>query len=86
VFAETVERCSEAGLELTELPVWYDVDDAATLALLEREVLDGERPAFAAADGFNAEATRPFRLERRAAAAREKCAVCSAGADGEAVA
>ena len=60
VYAQTVERAHEAGLELIELPKWYDVDDAASLATLERELLNGERPAFAAADGFNAQWTREF--------------------------
>jgi rSAM/selenodomain-associated transferase 1 len=68
VYAETVERCAEAGLELVELPVWYDVDDAATLAVLEAELLDGVRPGFAAVDGYSAEATREFLQERRDAA------------------
>jgi rSAM/selenodomain-associated transferase 1 len=60
VFAETVERCEEAGLEVVELPVWYDVDDAETLAVLERELVDGERPEFATVDGYDARATREF--------------------------
>jgi hypothetical protein len=60
VYAETVERVREAGLELVELPVWYDVDDAATLAVLEAELLEGKRPAFAAVDGYAAQATREF--------------------------
>jgi rSAM/selenodomain-associated transferase 1 len=60
VFAETVERCAEAGLELVELPVWYDVDDAETLAVLERELVDGVRPEFATVDGYDAQATREF--------------------------
>jgi len=60
VYAETVERCAEAGLELVELPVWYDVDDAATLAVLEAELLDGLRPGFVTVDGYDARATREF--------------------------
>ena len=71
VYAETVERVREAGLELVELPAWYDVDDGPTLALLEAELLAGERPAFAEVDGFSAEATRSFLKERRAAMARD---------------
>jgi hypothetical protein len=74
VFAETVRQVKDAGLELVELPVWYDVDDAATLAVLERELLDGERPKFAAVggadgsvDGYDAKATREF-LRARAEA------------------
>jgi rSAM/selenodomain-associated transferase 1 len=60
VYAETVERCAEAGLELIELPLWYDVDDAATLAVLEAELLDGVRPEFATVDGYDAVSTREF--------------------------
>ena len=64
VYAETVERVREAGVELVELPIWYDVDDAATLRVLEAELLHGTRPAFAAAEGYNAQSTRGF-LEKR---------------------
>lgn len=65
VYAETVERVREAGLELVELPVWYDVDDGATLAVLERELVDGVRPEFAVVDGYDAVATREFLMRRR---------------------
>jgi len=65
VYAETVERCREAGIELVELPVWYDVDDAETLAVLERELVEGVRPEFAKVDGYKAEATREFLVRRR---------------------
>jgi rSAM/selenodomain-associated transferase 1 len=60
VYGETVARVREAGLELIELPVWYDVDDAATLAVLEAELLDGKRPQFASLNGYDARATREF--------------------------
>jgi rSAM/selenodomain-associated transferase 1 len=65
VYAETVERCAEAGLELVELPLWYDVDDAETLKVLEAELLEGRRPAFATVGGYDAAATREF-LKARA--------------------
>jgi len=64
VYAQTVERVRETGMELVELPAWYDVDDGATLAVLERELLLDERPAFAAAEGFDARWTREFLAER----------------------
>jgi hypothetical protein len=64
VYAETAERVQEAGLELVELPKWYDVDDAAMLAVLERELLNGERPEFATENGFDARRTREFLVER----------------------
>lgn len=64
VYRETVERVREAGLELAELPKWYDVDDSGSLAILERELLDGERPSFASVRGFDARWTREFLAER----------------------
>jgi alpha-1,6-mannosyltransferase len=70
VYAETVERVREAGIELVELPTWYDVDDAETLKVLEEELLEGRRPAFARVDGFAAEATREFLRKRREAKRR----------------
>ena len=60
VFAETVERAAAAGLELVQLPLWYDVDDGATLRILAAELLEGRRPSFAATDGFDAVRTREF--------------------------
>jgi rSAM/selenodomain-associated transferase 1 len=69
VYAETVAQVRGAGLELVELPVWYDVDDAETLAVLERELMGGERPPFAVSghpDGYDAKATREFLVERLA--------------------
>ena len=70
VYAETVERVREAGLELLELPVWYDVDDGVSLAVLERELLDNVRPAFAALEGYAAKSTRAFLEERRSASGK----------------
>jgi rSAM/selenodomain-associated transferase 1 len=64
VYAETVERVREAGLELVELPMWYDVDDAGTLAVLEAELLEGRRPGFATVDGYDAQATREWLRQR----------------------
>ena len=69
VYAETVEQVRAAGIELVELPVWYDVDDAATLAVLEAELLEGKRPAFATVDGYAAAATREY-LAKRAEGAK----------------
>jgi hypothetical protein len=61
VHALTIERASEIGLPVVNLPNWYDVDDAATLQLLQSE-LAGERPAFAepGLEGAPAPATRRF--------------------------
>ncbi len=77
VYSETVERVREAHIDLVELPLWYDVDDAATLAVLEGELLDEQRPAFASIAGYNAEATRTFLAERR----RKLSSACEAPID-----
>ena len=60
VLEETVERCREAGLEVLLLPTWYDVDDGATLAILQAELLEGVRPGFAKVDGYSAPFTKEF--------------------------
>lgn len=44
----TRERAREIGLDLVELPVWYDVDDRASLARLRRELMAPPPEAFAA--------------------------------------
>jgi rSAM/selenodomain-associated transferase 1 len=51
VAAQTRARAAEAGLELLELPTWYDVDDAAALRRLRAELADP------AACGFHAPRT-----------------------------
>jgi uncharacterized protein len=67
VYAETLERVRTAGLELVELPRWYDVDDEASFVMLEQELLLEERPAFADSatpDGYDARWTRDYLAER----------------------
>jgi uncharacterized protein len=67
VYRRTVERAGEIGVPVVTLPLWYDVDDQATLRLLQAELV-GERPAFAEAD-LKAEpafATRWFLEQRHA--------------------
>jgi rSAM/selenodomain-associated transferase 1 len=57
----TCERARYIGLAVVTLPIWYDVDDATSFAVLERE-LAGERPPFAVAGlvGGPALTTRAF--------------------------
>jgi rSAM/selenodomain-associated transferase 1 len=43
VAAQTLERAAELGLAVHMLPAWYDVDDAASLRIARREVLEGVR-------------------------------------------
>ncbi len=63
VAEETRERCREAGLDLVELPLWYDVDDAPTLNLLNAELLERTPPAFTTVPGYPAPHTREFLTE-----------------------
>jgi uncharacterized protein len=58
VYEETRERARAAGLEVVELPLWYDVDDGATLAMLKGELLAGVAPGFAVGRGYAAPWTR----------------------------
>jgi hypothetical protein len=70
VFAETCARARAARIEVAELPLWYDVDDAATLEILRAELLGGMRPGFAMMDGYDARWTREFLMGLGAATAR----------------
>jgi len=63
VYAETVDANAHAGIELLELPAWYDVDDGETLKLLEDELLRSILPPFADAPGYPASYSRSFLLE-----------------------
>ena len=58
---DTRERAREAGIELVELPLWYDVDDESTLDILKAE-LAGIAPGFATLPGYPAPHTREFLL------------------------
>ena len=62
VYRLTLERAREIALPVVEVPGWYDVDDEASLRLLEEE-FNGRRPEFVA--GAEAPATREFLASRR---------------------
>lgn len=51
VFAQTVEKAVGAGLKIVELPIWYDIDDSASLGILRAELLAGIAPGFALTRG-----------------------------------
>lgn len=68
VYALTVERAREIGVPVVALDGWYDVDDGASYAMLERE-FDGIRPPCAKGPPQDAPRTRAF-VERRAAVSR----------------
>jgi hypothetical protein len=57
VFEQTLERAREIGLEAELLPVWYDVDDGATLERLRRELLGASGASSA---GYDARHTRTY--------------------------
>jgi len=63
VYAETLAAAAAAGIEVVELPLWYDVDDSATLEMLSSELLSGTAPPFATLPGYRAPHSRKFLLE-----------------------
>jgi uncharacterized protein len=58
VFQQTIERAQEIGLEVELLPLWFDVDDAAALERLQRELAGDRR--IQEPIGFDATHTRGF--------------------------
>ncbi len=70
VYRLTLERAEAIKLQAISVPGWYDVDDAASLKMLEDEMTAG-RPSFvkSALAGAEAPATRQFLLERRSKSA-----------------
>ena len=69
VYRLTRERAGEIGLAVIDVPTWYDVDDAATLDLLEAELAGAPLPFAPDLAGAEAPATRAF-LTRRSAPRR----------------
>jgi len=67
VYRQTAERAASIGLELVTLPVWYDVDDAASLSWLCRELLEGRAPPPCSRNGYVASHTRDYLRELMAA-------------------
>jgi rSAM/selenodomain-associated transferase 1 len=68
VYQLTLDRAKELGLPVANVPGWYDVDDAASLGMLEDEMA-GRAPAFSSLRGAEAPTTRRFLRERGAQAA-----------------
>lgn len=67
VYLRTLDRAREIALPVVNVPRWYDVDDGASLRMLENE-LSGRPPAFASIPGADAPATRRFLDTRQAIA------------------
>jgi uncharacterized protein len=66
VYEVTVARAKEIGLPVTSIPGWYDVDDEASLGMLEKELFDAA-PSFLSCKGADAAATREFLANRKRA-------------------
>jgi hypothetical protein len=66
VYRRTLDRANEIGLPVVNVPGWYDIDDEASLRLLEEEMM-GRRPIFSPIAGAAAPATREFLRQRQAA-------------------
>lgn len=60
VFDETIAVAKATNIETAVLPLWYDVDDAATLDILTAELLHNIPPSFTTIPGYAAEYTRNF--------------------------
>lgn len=61
IYELTVQRAREIGLVVANVPGWYDVDDAASFAMLEQE-RRGTRPAFADPRLTSADAPATFQF------------------------
>jgi rSAM/selenodomain-associated transferase 1 len=66
VYQLTLRRAVEIGLPVVNVPGWYDVDDNASLQILEDEIA-GKGVTFSGIQGADAPATRAFLRQRRAA-------------------
>jgi len=60
VFRQTAERAASIGVDVVSLPTWYDVDDAASLRWLCREILGGWRPPGCVRPGYAAPDTSAY--------------------------
>jgi rSAM/selenodomain-associated transferase 1 len=64
VYRQTVERAHEIGVPVTNVPGWYDVDDAQSLALLQAELAGEPLPFAPVGSGAEAPATRTYLAQR----------------------
>ena len=63
VAAHTREQARRGGIEVVELPLWYDVDDGASLEILKAELLAGIAPGFVTVPGYGAPRTKAKLME-----------------------
>jgi rSAM/selenodomain-associated transferase 1 len=72
VFAQTLERAKEIALPTELLPTWYDVDDAATLDRLHRELASPHAGA-PSASAYDAKHTRAYLESLRSCTQSRAC-------------
>jgi len=60
VHQKTVERAQEIGVPVINMPGWYDIDDAASLRLLQAELAGEPLPFAPVGSGAAAPATRSY--------------------------
>ena len=70
VYGLTLDRAREIGLPVVNVPGWYDVDDEASLRMLEDEML-GRGLGFSKTRGAAAPATQAFLQQRQSALVRK---------------
>jgi uncharacterized protein len=75
VFRQTVERAASIELDVVTLPAWYDVDDAASLRWLCREILGGRRPRECIRQGYAAHHTSTYLRDLVASGGGERLGV-----------
>ena len=72
VFAQTLKRAGEISLPVELLPTWYDVDDAATLERLQRELTSPDVAA-PSASAYDAKHTRAYLESLRTCTTSKEC-------------
>ena len=65
VFRQTIDRAAEIGLDVHILPVWYDVDDIASLRRLSRDLAAADRAGCTGPAHRGAAAASPLLVRRR---------------------
>jgi hypothetical protein len=70
VYSETLAAARAAGIDVVELPLWYDIDDGTALQMLAAELLEETPPAFATMPGYPATYSRVFLNGLRSAASK----------------
>jgi uncharacterized protein len=84
VYRDTLDRAGALGLEVIELPLWYDVDDAVALDTVRAELLAGMAPGFAVLPGYKAPHTKKLLMDLDPAVNAGKVLAVDAGGAADA--